>query len=389
MLQLSKISFISFSDTTGGANKAAYRIYSSLKSHNKGYFFCIKKQTKDLNVIQVEGISRFVCKLNRLSSKVIFLLLNKKEFRSLIIFNNPMGFLKMTSAKHVLNFHWFHFGFLKTTRILKLKKNPIILTLHDLNLVLGSRHYYDSKSYRSRFSRFIVNKRVKLINHREDIILVAPSNWMREELLKASIFSEKIRVIPYPINFEFWKNTNKENGEYILFGSAGGSQDRRKGFDIFIESIKYIKPPIKIAFFGGLSVADKEKLVGLNFIDFGKINSEDQLKKIYQNSRIVCIPSREDNLPLVAMEAIAMRKPIVAFNIGGMKDLVIDSENGYLADPFILKDYASKVELALDLKVSDSAYQKSFEKFNTDTISNRYYEIIRELNNSNYGQVRV
>ena len=46
------------------------------------------------------------------------------------------------------------------------------------------------------------------------------------------------------------------------------------------------------------------------------------------------IPSRQDNLPKVGLEAHACGTPVVAFNTGGLPDIVADKITGALAQPF-------------------------------------------------------
>ena len=50
-------------------------------------------------------------------------------------------------------------------------------------------------------------------------------------------------------------------------------------------------------------------------------------------------PSRQDNLPNVIIESLSNFKPVLAFNIGGLGDLIKHKKNGYLAKPFDIKDF--------------------------------------------------
>jgi glycosyltransferase involved in cell wall biosynthesis len=60
------------------------------------------------------------------------------------------------------------------------------------------------------------------------------------------------------------------------------------------------------------------------------------------------IPSRQDNLPNTGLEAHACGTPVVAFNIGGMPDIIADRVTGALAEPFDPESLAAAIRWILD-----------------------------------------
>jgi len=59
----------------------------------------------------------------------------------------------------------------------------------------------------------------------------------------------------------------------------------------------------------------------------------DQLAREYAEAAVVCCPSRREGFGLVAAEAMAHARPVVATRVGGLVDLVIDGETGLLVAP--------------------------------------------------------
>jgi len=66
-------------------------------------------------------------------------------------------------------------------------------------------------------------------------------------------------------------------------------------------------------------------------VSLGRLKGDEALARAYNCADIVVVPSIEDNLPNVALEAIACGVPVAAFDVGGMSDIVTDGWNGRLA----------------------------------------------------------
>ena len=72
------------------------------------------------------------------------------------------------------------------------------------------------------------------------------------------------------------------------------------------------------------------------------------LAEVYRQARVVVIPSLWlENAPLVAIEAIAYGRAVVASRVGGLPELVQDGETGYLFDRADTADLAAKLKLVL------------------------------------------
>ncbi len=56
---------------------------------------------------------------------------------------------------------------------------------------------------------------------------------------------------------------------------------------------------------------------------------------------VMALPTLEDNLPLSILEAMASSIPIVATDVGGIPECVVDGETGYLVPPADTKQLAT------------------------------------------------
>ncbi len=94
--------------------------------------------------------------------------------------------------------------------------------------------------------------------------------------------------------------------------------------------------------------------------------------------------ARVEGFPMVLVEAMFGRLPVVAFNLGGVSDAVTDGETGFLLEPGKFGDFKNKlVELKNDpesaRKMGVNAVNKAMERFTLDKMLDSYEEIFMEL----------
>lgn len=92
--------------------------------------------------------------------------------------------------------------------------------------------------------------------------------------------------------------------------------------------------------FGNSSEGDQLD-IPVNYL--GRI-PDNMLNSAFSAADVFVAPSVQDNLPNTIMEALACGTPSVAFDVGGIPDLIVHKENGFLAKPFDVEDLAEGIE---------------------------------------------
>jgi glycosyltransferase involved in cell wall biosynthesis len=80
----------------------------------------------------------------------------------------------------------------------------------------------------------------------------------------------------------------------------------------------------------------------------GQLHDDLSLRLLYSAADAMVIPSRQDNLPNTGLEALACGTPVVAFNIGGLPDIVCHQQTGWLSNAFDTSDLARGIQWVLE-----------------------------------------
>jgi glycosyltransferase involved in cell wall biosynthesis len=154
---------------------------------------------------------------------------------------------------------------------------------------------------------------------------------------------ERLSVIPSSVDtMQFDQNNDKkatqDNLVRVLF--MGGIDPFRKGVLDLLDAAAIVvreNPNVRFIMSGGDSFQEVEKQwkkLGLeNHIEFVGWIPENQKARAYHSADILVLPSHNEGLPYVIIEALASGLPIIASSVGGIPEVVIHGENGYIIEP--------------------------------------------------------
>ena len=394
-----KILNVSYSDLFGGAAKSSYRIHNAINSISGEYvskMIVIKKESKDKNVLTFENIiTKFVFRLKNYLMVILSKLEKNQNPTSYNFFNSPILNKINNSDFDIVNLHWINAETISITDITNIKK-PFIITMHDMWWICGTENYLslNDKSWKKgKFNNFFSDYNYKKKFGIKPLAIVCPSKWLSKISTKSSLYNKsKIINIPYPVNQKIFCprkitkikkfNLVKNKKIKIFFGVFGNTDDYRKGLDLLIKSLNKIDKKLF-----ELIIASKNKLnnkVKFSVTNLSYIDNEKDLSKIYNICDIVVICSRLDNLPNIALEAQSCGKPLVGYDVGGISDIIINNENGYLIKPFNINEFSKKLQILIKSKnrrinFSKNAYQFAKKKWSEKQVRIRYKNFLSNL----------
>jgi glycogen(starch) synthase len=121
-----------------------------------------------------------------------------------------------------------------------------------------------------------------------------------------------------------------------------------------------------------------------DFVDFVGWVIPEMIPSLINTATLVVMPSRSEGLPLVALEAALMARPIVATRVGGLPEVVLHQENGLLVEPEDHNALAEAMAMLLDQpetarSMGEAARCRVQTVFSWDRHVNAYDALYRQL----------
>jgi glycosyltransferase involved in cell wall biosynthesis len=271
------------------------------------------------------------------------------------------------------------------TSFIQPKKCPIIIRLH------GSDTYFCELEQRPvKFLNKFHEKRA-LTNANK---IISVSQFTADQTNQIFKLNKPIQIINNGVNTTFFKNDDllSSNNQIILYF---GTLIRKKGVFELVEifnKVCEVNSKAKLVLIGkdsgDITTNSKStwELMKPLFSN-ASINNVSYLGKVsydvmneYINKATICVfPSFAEALPVSWLEAMAMKKAIVASNIGWGKEIIEDGKNGFLVDPRNHELYAEKIlsllaDPNLRLKIGDEARKKIENCFDINTVVDQNIE---------------
>lgn len=260
---------------------------------------------------------------------------------------------------------------------------PVITTLHGTDITLiGSDPSY------KQVVDFSINK--------SDGV-TAVSQYLKQETYKHFDIKKDIKVIPNFIDLDRFKKSKKEHfkkaicpeGEKIVTHVSNFREVKRVSdvVEAFSHILKNgIEAKLLMVGDGPDRIRAEEKCRELKMCDHVRfLGKQEQVEEVLSISDLFMIPSGSETFGLAALEAMSCSVPVISSNIGGLPEVNVHGETGYLCelgDVESMGRYATKIlsNESLHKKMANAA-RKRAEQFELDkivTIYEDYYEEVRD-----------
>ena len=183
--------------------------------------------------------------------------------------------------------------------------------------------------------------------------VIAVSEGTREDIVRAypAIDPSRIHVIYNGIDLEEYRPASNTDAldkygvdktqPYVLFV---GRITRQKGVTHLVEAIQYLPKDTQVVLCAGapdtpeIAAEMRAKVTEARkqnprILWIEKMVTKPEVIQLYSNARVFCCPSVYEPFGIINLEAMACHAPVVASATGGIKEVVVDNETGFLV-PF-------------------------------------------------------
>jgi glycosyltransferase involved in cell wall biosynthesis len=203
--------------------------------------------------------------------------------------------------------------------------------------------------------------------------------------------ARKTWILPNAVDANFFDVQAVPTLDALPIGLCVGTICARKNQNDFVRALDPLarEKKFKIIFAGGLDQgsygAEFQQLIAERpwCEHIGYLNRE-QLRAQLKSATFLALPTREDNCPMVVLEAMAAGVPVLASAVGGVPDLVAHEVNGLLCNPDQPETFRAAVKRFLDdpefaRQLATMAKTEALRRFHPQVIAQKHLQIYREV----------
>jgi len=421
-----KVVHLSTYDIAGGAAQAAFHLHLAMKKENIDSTMVIsEKRSHETSVVEFgrpsKNLKNWRYHLKRRLIKADFRRYKSSRPSGYDVFSDDRSaygksILDALPPSDVINLHWIA-GFVDYGSVLKnlTDISPVCWRLSDMNPFTGGCHY---DNYCGKFndqcgacpqlgsndqedlSHQIWMRKAGVFQEipRNRLHIIALNKWMADKVSGSSLLGRfPLSIIPNGVDKDLFlpidrSEAREEFGiplkaKVVLF-LADDISNERKGYSLLMNVLN------KIQGFNDVLIVsvgrnDFEAECSIPHQHLGQFSDKNLLSKVYNAADILIVPSNQDNQPNTVLESLACGTPVVAFDVGGIPEMVQDGVTGCLV-PFGEVEEMSRTIHAL-LADDESREKMRFQcrefvikKFTREKQVRQYLELYRDLEKSGH-----
>jgi glycosyltransferase involved in cell wall biosynthesis len=266
--------------------------------------------------------------------------------------------------------HWWFPGGLVGTWVSGLSHVPLVTTMHGSDVRLAR----STPMARPLFRRVLQQSRA----------VTTVSNYLAEEASKI-VSGIAPMVAPMPVATELFEPGGAREPDRLLFV---GRLSEQKGIERLLEAMGRTRPGLSLDVVGdGPSrsrLVERARELGLGeCVRWHGQLPQPELARFYRAATALVVPSTEEGLGMVAVEALLCRTPVIAFESGGLTDVVQHDRTGLLVPPGDVVALAAAIDTLTGdpdraARLGEAGRMVALSRFAPESVGRRYAGIYRD-----------
>lgn len=409
-----KILHLCYWDKAGGASIAAYRLHHSFLAN--GYDSTMLVFEKSQDEPEIVSIKSTYTKIwntfyNRITSRFLALYRPFVGNFSINIFGKDLSGHPLVQNADIIYIHWINNSMLSLRGISQILKQGkiVIWFLHDMYPITGGCHHsLECSFYKTHCSHCVLlgsrikrdisyyqfEDKIKYLKPYSNLIIATPSTWMSNCAKQSYLFcNHTIVTIPNSVDTTQFAQVPKAiarrmldlplNKKIILFGADMGINNPYKGWNYLREALSMLseKNEYQLLTFGSNNT-EHSIIEGIDCYAMGRITDNKKLNYLYSSSDVFVVPSLAESFGQTIIEAMSSGTLVVAFNTGGIPDVIQHQQNGYLAsfkNSTSLKEGIDWCISNSNIEMSKQCHDSIVERFDTSSVIAKHIVFIESI----------
>jgi glycosyltransferase involved in cell wall biosynthesis len=266
--------------------------------------------------------------------------------------------------------HWWFPNGLVGTWLSRMSHKPLVTTLHGTDVRLARSVAFSRPAFRH------------VLNH--SAAVTAVSRWLANEA-QSVVSSPAPIVAPMPVATELFSPGDERHANRLLFV---GRLNKQKGIELLLHSLSRIpNGDLHLDVVGDGD--DREALLAVaqalgiaDRVHWHGALPQPELVDFYRRATALVVPSVDEGLGLVAIEAQLCETPVVAFHSGGLPDIIQHDRTGVLVNEVDAGALAAALVSLLErddrgASLGAAARLHALATFAPESVARRYADIYR------------
>lgn len=220
----------------------------------------------------------------------------------------------------------------------------------------------------------------KIYTNKIDYI-ITPSEFYRNKFIEDGVNQDKVKTLHNSIEMKDYDIKTQDDGYALYFGRLS----REKGILNLINAFKKLDNGLLYIAGEGPEKETIEKIIKDNKLEkrvklLGFLNKK-QMTEATRKCKFVVVPSIwYENCPYSVLETLAIGKPVIGSNMGGIPELVEDNKNGFIYQYDDINELSNKMKLLFEDNKLVDKFSKESKKLAKEKYSrDEYYKDIIDI----------